>query len=225
MAKKVLGNFLLYSLSVSSTQDLVKELLLPSSVDSILWVAESQKMGRGRRGRRWISPKGGLYCSFSLGKIRVKGLGFILPLAVVMALELLGGKDIVIRWPNDIYWKGRKLAGILIEVSGDVIVCGIGVNISASPQVFDRPVVCLQEMGLEVKKEELLFVLLDQINGLLADRFDAIKHRYLSKVDRIPGKWRVRGKEKEEEVYIYGIDDAGLILTDKGKFAYLDLIG
>lgn len=101
--------------------------------------AEYQSAGRGRRGRRWVSPFGSnIYCSLYWclddGLAATMGLSLAIGIAVVDALESLGCENLKLKWPNDIYWNNRKLAGILIELSAQSggaahIVIGVGVNV------------------------------------------------------------------------------------------------
>ncbi len=102
-------------------------------------LAEIQTAGRGRRGRTWISPFGGnVYLSqlwrFQGGPAAVGGLSLATAVAVARALTKTGAQGIALKWPNDIVCGGKKLAGILLEISGEAtgpaaVVCGIGVNV------------------------------------------------------------------------------------------------
>lgn len=107
-------------------------------------LAERQTAGRGRRGRRWHSPFGAnLYMSVLWSFNRPAGalgpLGLVAGLALAEALETAGLRGHGLKWPNDIYWGGRKLAGILLELApceadGPCpVVIGIGLNV-AMPQ-------------------------------------------------------------------------------------------
>lgn len=102
-------------------------------------LAESQTQGRGRRGKPWVSPFGrNLYMSvlwrFAQPPSSLGGLGLVVGVAVAEALSAAGGKDIGLKWPNDLYWKDRKLGGILLEMFGEAggpsaVVLGVGVNV------------------------------------------------------------------------------------------------
>ena len=121
---------------VDSTNDVARERPDDSP---LLVVAEYQREGKGRRGRRWWSPYGAGLC-FSLAlslEPTPEGLG-PLPLAcalgVVDGLEKLGAVPVGIKWPNDIDWRGQKLGGILVEVQGESAgpfwtVVGVGLNV------------------------------------------------------------------------------------------------
>ncbi|MGR9115203.1 MAG: bifunctional biotin--[acetyl-CoA-carboxylase] ligase/biotin operon repressor BirA [Gammaproteobacteria bacterium] len=102
-------------------------------------LAEFQSAGRGRRGRFWVSPFGcNIYLSilwrFQNGPAALSGLSLAIGVAVVRALRQQGIAGIGLKWPNDIYWQGQKLGGILVEVSGEAngpctAVTGLGLNL------------------------------------------------------------------------------------------------
>ncbi|MCB9550918.1 MAG: biotin--[acetyl-CoA-carboxylase] ligase [Myxococcales bacterium] len=118
--------------------------------------AEAQTAGRGRRGRRWLSPTGcGLYLSYVARPAFAPSLGAALPLmAAVAVAEVVGalGVGAVVKWPNDVLVGGRKLAGILCEARGAGrdwrAVLGVGVNRVAPPGGWpdDVPGVALGEV-------------------------------------------------------------------------------
>lgn len=104
-------------------------------------LTEQQTAGRGRLGRRWVSPFGcNIYCSllwrFNLATSVLSGLAIVAAVALARALSVhIEGIDI--KWPNDIFWQGQKLAGILLEMQGEAngpaaVVIGIGVNVNMS---------------------------------------------------------------------------------------------
>lgn len=102
-------------------------------------LAEMQRAGRGRRGRRWVSPFGAnLYLSalwrFGAGPQAVQGLSLAVGVAVAEALRDLGVAEALLKWPNDLLVGDAKLAGVLIEMAGEAggpchVVAGIGVNV------------------------------------------------------------------------------------------------
>jgi len=115
-------------------------------------LAERQSAGRGRRGRRWVSPFGGnLYLSllwrYSLAPAQLSGLSLAAGVAVARALAATGASGLGLKWPNDLHWRRRKLAGLLLEVAGESqgpcrVVVGVGVNLRMDPvraAVIDQP--------------------------------------------------------------------------------------
>jgi BirA family transcriptional regulator, biotin operon repressor / biotin---[acetyl-CoA-carboxylase] ligase len=129
--------------SVSSTNDRLKEQARLGAPEWSVVLAEEQTGGRGRQGRAWASPRGGLYLSVLLRPV-FEGTG-LLPLAagvaVVEALEELGVNG-SLKWPNDVLVAGRKVAGLLAEASSttarvDWVVIGLGVNLGTLEAVPD----------------------------------------------------------------------------------------
>lgn len=125
---------------VDSTNSLALQRAQAGDAGGYVAVAEQQLTGRGRRGRSWVSPYGcNLYCSvvwqFQSGAAALEGLSLAVGVAVARALTSVGVESIGVKWPNDIVWNGRKLAGILLEMIGDVaghcqVVIGIGINVA-----------------------------------------------------------------------------------------------
>lgn len=101
-------------------------------------LAEQQTAGRGRRGKSWMSPYGAnLYMSCAaalpVGAASLETLSLEVGLGLAKVLEGCGLPDVKVKWPNDIYVEGKKIAGILIEVDGDLsshcnVVIGTGIN-------------------------------------------------------------------------------------------------
>jgi BirA family transcriptional regulator, biotin operon repressor / biotin---[acetyl-CoA-carboxylase] ligase len=109
--------------SVTSTQDVARDLPIGSVV-----VAEHQTAGRGRLDRRWEAPPGtALLVSFVLPR------NSLLSLAAGVAAAEACGNDVRLKWPNDLLLEGRKLGGILVEMTADKAICGIGVNLTSAP--------------------------------------------------------------------------------------------
>ena len=125
--------------SVASTNDVVASRLLEGLPGAYFCLAEQQTAGRGRRGRKWISPYGrNIYLSYSWhfeqGVAALEGLSLAVGLGVAKALEKNGVASVGLKWPNDILIDGKKIGGILIELSGDAagacqVIVGIGVNV------------------------------------------------------------------------------------------------
>lgn len=124
---------------IDSTNAYLLALAKQGDVSNRVCIAESQQAGRGRRGRQWISPLGGnLYLSllwhFQAGATALGGLSLAMAVAVMRALRDVGLNSAQLKWPNDILVHGHKLAGILLEVSGEAtgpctVVIGLGLNV------------------------------------------------------------------------------------------------
>ena len=108
--------------------------LLDEGVEECLVLAGRQTGGRGRRGRAFFSPPGGLYMSVAVSKAP-DTLALTCRAAVVTAeaIERVTGLDCGIKWVNDLYYHGKKVCGILAELVGAHVIVGVGVNLIPSP--------------------------------------------------------------------------------------------
>ena len=128
--------------SVDSTNTRLLELAAAGAASGAVLAAEWQPGGRGRLGRVWHAGMGealtfSLLWRFTRGAGALSGLSLAVGSALAGALEGEGAAAIGLKWPNDLLWRGRKLAGILIELAGDALgptaaVIGVGVNVRLS---------------------------------------------------------------------------------------------
>ena len=117
--------------SVDSTNDEIRRRALTGEAEGLVLVAERQTAGRGRRGAAWFSPPGeSLAFSILLRPAEPKVLWPRLALAAGLAVAEALGSQAGVKWPNDVWIRRRKVAGILIEAGPDFAVVGIGVNIN-----------------------------------------------------------------------------------------------
>lgn len=149
--------------SVDSTNDELRRLAVKGMPEGLIVITDHQTNGRGRRGASWFSPPGeSLAFSVLLRPTAPKALwprlALITGLAVAEALEdyipLVG-----IKWPNDVWAGGKKIAGILVEAGGDFVVIGIGLNVNT--QEFPEEVASIAtsvalERGEPVSRAEIL---------------------------------------------------------------------
>lgn len=139
---KWVGCEILYFDSIDSTNTKAQELAEKGYPSGTLVVADKQVAGKGRRGRNWESPSGcGIFMTLMLkpdiNPNNASMLTLVSALAVAKALADITGKDAKIKWPNDIVIDGRKVCGILTEMSAQFdyinnIVIGIGINVNNS---------------------------------------------------------------------------------------------
>ncbi|MDU7484101.1 MAG: bifunctional biotin--[acetyl-CoA-carboxylase] ligase/biotin operon repressor BirA [Hafnia alvei] len=145
-------------------------------------VAEYQQAGRGRRGRHWFSPFGAnLYLSMfwrlEQGPAAAMGLSLVIGIVMAEVLRELGAPDVKVKWPNDLYLNDKKLAGILVELTGKTgdaanIVIGAGINLSMrSPDtsIVNQQWINLQEAGVKINRNELVAQLLKRLRDTLID--------------------------------------------------------
>ena len=145
--------------TVKSTNDYLLEFIKKHpSQKPIVVLSEMQTAGRGRQGKYWHSPFAknillSCYWSFSCDFHHLAGLSLVLAIACVQALEKLGIEDLQIKWPNDLYAKGRKLGGILIETQREgegliQAVIGIGINYYTmqDEHLIDQQVISVEQL-------------------------------------------------------------------------------
>ena len=129
----------------ASTNDVAMSMASSGAGSGCFCLAKQQTAGRGRRGRQWVSPCGvNLYLSciweFFNGAAALEGLSLATGVAVAEALAELGVSDVSLKWPNDVLLGNAKLAGILLEMTGDPagrcqVVLGVGINHRMPPSV------------------------------------------------------------------------------------------
>ncbi|HLR33820.1 MAG TPA: biotin--[acetyl-CoA-carboxylase] ligase [Tissierellales bacterium] len=174
-----IGRKIHYYDTIDSTNIKAKKIAYLEKEGTIV-VAESQSKGRGRLGREWQSPKGkGLWMSIILkpkvNPVHVAKVTLIGAAAVNLALEDIG-IDSYIKWPNDIVINGKKICGILTEMSSELnminyVVMGIGINVNLdkkdfSKEILDKGTSLKIEAGKEINRKKLLATVLNKFEEL-----------------------------------------------------------
>ena len=194
-------------------------------------VAEAQHHGKGRMGRRWESPPGvNLYCSVILCPpvvpMQAAQLTFLTAVAVARAIAESTPLQPEIKWPNDVLLGGRKVAGLLNEMSAETekinfIVLGIGININMKQDQFPAdlrtPATSLAlESGHEISRLDVTRRLLTALDSFydayLANGYDPIREEWLSRCTMSGREIRVTFQNEEREGMMMGIDEDGALL-------------
>ena len=121
---------------VDSTNNRLMQQRKNHDIHGEIHLTERQTAGRGRRGKSWRTARsGGILMSvgWRLGDAKPSGLSLVSGLAVVAALREIGVESVGLKWPNDIMANGKKLGGVLTEISGGQGVIGVGINVADSP--------------------------------------------------------------------------------------------
>ena len=144
---KVLGQQAYYFDSVDSTQSQAMKMVSESKKEGTIIIAEKQTGGRGRSGRKWVSPKGGIWFSIILHPKFDISNTTLFPIASSLALSIAIQKTCKIstelKWPNDLTIKGKKLAGMLIDASFESnkienLVLGVGINFNVNVKEIEK---------------------------------------------------------------------------------------
>jgi BirA family biotin operon repressor/biotin-[acetyl-CoA-carboxylase] ligase len=155
---------------VSSTNDVARSLAEGGAPEGTTVLARTQTQGRGRLGRRWVSPPGGLWLSVVLRPIaaphELARLGLAVGVACSRAVERCCGLRVGLRWPNDLVVQGKKVGGILLEAGpeGRWVVVGIGVNVHVPHEELPEGACSLHEVAASpVDRGALLQTLLAEL--------------------------------------------------------------
>jgi len=187
---KLIGQNIYYFSEIGSTNYYCKALGDKGVSEGAIVIAESQQSGRGRFGRTWISPpQKGLYFSLLL-RPRItpqeaSRLTFLAAVTVADVLDTHFNLKAGIKWPNDLLHKGKKFAGILLEMKAeaeriDYLVLGIGINVNNKPEEFSGDLAetatsLFIEKGVAISRVELLTTI---INGLEKAYFDYLNNGF-----------------------------------------------
>jgi len=218
--------------SINSTNNYLVEMSHQTKQTGVVCFAEYQTAGKGRRGREWVSPFGSnIYLSilwqFQNGPASISGLSLAVGVAVIRALNECGVEGVGLKWPNDIYWQQKKLAGILIEVAGETngpcsAVIGLGLNFYLAKdkaKTITQDWVDLSQILIESPvniRNKLAATLLNHLMPMISNFEQDSLTRYID-------EWRSYDCMKGQDVQIFmgqnvfsgvveGIDDNGLLL-------------
>ncbi|MDN2488635.1 bifunctional biotin--[acetyl-CoA-carboxylase] ligase/biotin operon repressor BirA [Kosakonia sacchari] len=195
-------------------------------------VAEYQQAGRGRRGRKWVSPFGAnlyisMYWRLEQGPAAAIGLSLVIGIVMAEVLRDLGAEQVRVKWPNDLYLQDRKLAGILVELTGKTgdaaqIVIGAGVNLvmrKTQAKDISQSWINLQEAGVRIDRNQLAACLIIELRTALQHfeqegltpfltRWEALDNFINRPVKLIIGEKEIFGISR-------GIDSQGALLLEQ----------
>lgn len=212
--------------SITSTNDAARRLAEAGAPEGTLVVAEVQTAGRGRRGSVWVSPPGGLWFSFvlrpHLPPERASGISVVAAVATALTVVDECGVAARIKWPNDVYVAGRKLAGAMVTSAGEgALVVGIGLNANVPPDDLPEPgwyeaTSLLVETGGLVDRKRVLARVLAEFesryfayrspdHGRLLDEWRKLSLVVGEEVVVTSGEETVRGT-------VFGLEDDGAII-------------
>jgi len=235
---KVLGQRAYYFDIIDSTQN--QALKMNNENDGTIIIAEKQTGGRGRSGRKWISPKGGIWFSLILHPKFDISNTTLFPIASSLALSYAIEKTCKIspelKWPNDLTIKGKKLAGMLVDASFESnkienLVLGVGINFEINSKEIEKilkktpnfyGVTSLSEQKNKIKPIKLIQSFLLELEKIYEDlnrnQTNKIIVEWTKRSSTIGKKIEIdteQGKVKGKAVKID--DDGGLIVKDKDK--------
>lgn len=219
-----------------STNTVACRLADEGAAEGTVVIAEQQSGGKGRMGRQWVSPAGvNLYCSIILRPpilpVAAPQLTFLSVIAVARAVEQLTTLSSRIKWPNDLLINGRKVAGLLNEMSAETdkinyVVLGIGVNLNMTaaqfPQELRHPATSLfLESGGTVNRTEFTRVLLQEFDRLYAvfleEGYGPARKEWLERSGLLGARVSVSDGGRAKTGRVAGIGELGELLLHTGE--------
>jgi BirA family biotin operon repressor/biotin-[acetyl-CoA-carboxylase] ligase len=175
-----IGKEIHYFREVDSTNEVAKKLAMSGAPEGTVVIAESQRRGRGRRGKKWISPLGGAWMSIILRPntppLNAPQLTFTAGVAAAKTMKEEYGLEVGIKWPNDILIENKKVCGILTEISTEIdvidyIITGIGIDAnidlnSLPPELRDTTTSIKSELSQDISRMKLVRKFLENFEGM-----------------------------------------------------------
>ncbi len=183
---KWFGDKIIYLESVDSTNNEVKRRVETGELENLLVVSEEQIAGKGRRGRSWKSPRGtGIWMSFvikpELEPESAPMITLVAAMACAKAIREITGLEASIKWPNDIVVNGKKVVGILTEMSTEMmyvnyVVVGVGINVNM--EEFPEEI---KEVATSLKIEAKSEISRSQLVAKFGEQFEKYYQEFLDK--------------------------------------------
>ncbi|MFA5368219.1 MAG: biotin--[acetyl-CoA-carboxylase] ligase [Dehalococcoidia bacterium] len=233
----VIGRRIVYESETPSTQAIAKALASQGAAEGTIVVAETQSGGRGRVGRPWSSPRGGIYFSIILRPDINPGEALRLPLvagiAVAQAIKRETNLGPRLKWPNDILIDTKKVGGILTELSAepdrlDWVIIGIGLNVNTPHESFTEEVEetatsLMEAGGKEIPRVKLLQGILaefESLYGSLAESgFEPLRQTWKDLSDTIGAHVVVTLPSGQIKGLVEDIDSDGALILKKADGA------
>lgn len=235
LTTQILGQEIRYFDDVTSTNNEAKLLAANDCPEGTLVVAEAQNSGRGRLSRGWFSPWGkGIWMSVVLrpkfSPQEAPKCTLMAAVAINKAIRQVSGIDCGIKWPNDILYQGRKLVGILTEMSAEMdainyVVLGMGINVNIGEGEFPDDIAAIATSialasGKPIDRLELLSAILKQLEDIYqiaaAEGFKAVLDEWRTQSITLGQAVDVIGFNRKFSGIAVNIDDDGALLVKMG---------
>jgi len=228
------GKRVVFRESADSTQNLALALAHRQDSHGVVVIAEQQKRGRGRQNRKWQSPKGGVWLSVVLKPeiptSKITLLPFVAALAACDAIKATG-LDARLKWPNDVTITGKKVAGILLDISAEAeqvnyAVIGIGINANVDSAAISASLDGVKitsishELGHSVSRLDLVKALLENLERYYLEMEQrgavAILQKWKKNSDMLGRKVTVTQNNRTVQGVAIDVKDDGSLLLRTG---------
>ncbi len=227
-----LGRRIYYHSIIDSTNTEAKKLALGGAPSGSLVVAEGQTLGKGRLGRKWSSPAGaGINASIILKPDitppEAPRITLLTAVAVAEAIREKAHIEAMIKWPNDIFIKGKKVCGILTEMSAEpdavnYIIVGIGINVNNDefPEELQSKATSLRiTLGRKVNRADLLAGVLERMEyyyqSSLVSGFDKLLEKWRELCCNLRKPVKIIGRKESFNGIAMDVDSDGALIVKK----------
>ncbi|OIO81600.1 MAG: biotin--[acetyl-CoA-carboxylase] ligase [Candidatus Omnitrophica bacterium CG1_02_43_210] len=225
---KIIGKNILSFDTVDSTMDVAYDFAVKGTGEGVCVFAEGQKKGRGRMNRDWQSPKHkGVYLSLILrpeiSPNEISKITLMVAVSVAKTIRAKTGLSALIKWPNDILIDGRKVCGILTDMSAEsdivkFLVIGIGININSKIQDLPDSATSLREFfGEKVDRIDFTRALLEELDShylyFMQQGFGAILEEWRNFSATLGSRVKVDFKNRHIEGQAMDVDESGALLV------------
>ena len=238
LATRSFGKRIICRDECTSTQDIAAELARGGEPEGLVVIADTQTRGRGRKGRSWISTPGAGICLSiilrpGLKPSQIAQIPLVAGVAAARAIRAVTGLKPDIKWPNDILVGGKKVAGILTEMSCELdhinhVILGIGINVNTlksdlPESIRDIATSLCAECGHNISRVALVQRFLNELESLYrsyqADGFVSIRQEWKSLSNTIGSQVEITDGGKRLTGEVLDIDGDGFLLlkTDAGS--------
>lgn len=229
---RIIGKEIKYFKETESTNIIAREIAATADEGTVV-IAESQTAGRGRLGRKWISPEGGIWLSIILKPeiqpLHAPRITLLAGVSVARTIRSLG-LSAKIKWPNDILINGKKVCGILTEIGAELdlinyIIVGIGIDANVDIESFpdeirDNSTSLKKEMGGKINRVDFVRKLIEEFDNeylkFRTEGFPPILEEWRNMSATI-GEW-VKISSQTRTIYgeAVGVDNEGALILETG---------
>jgi len=229
---KIIGKNIHYFEKVTSTNQIAKEFIGKNIKEGTIVVSDIQTKGRGRKNRKWSSPREGLWFSVvlypNIPPERAMLITMICSVSIAQAIKEKTGIDCVIKWPNDLLIDGKKVCGVLTEIDAEIdqinyAIVGIGINVNNKvPSYLENVAISLKgKIDKKISRVKLLKLILryldENYQKILDKKYEDIRKKWFSYSNIIGKKIQVNQDDKLFKGFIKNIDSSGCLILDTGE--------
>jgi BirA family biotin operon repressor/biotin-[acetyl-CoA-carboxylase] ligase len=201
-----LGRPRLHLREVGSTNDRARALAEAGAPHGTLVTARGQTTGRGRQGRSWVGPPGRAL----LLSLVLRELDPLLPLRAGLAVADVAGPDARVKWPNDVWLEGRKVAGVLVEARPQAGWAVVGIGLNVAVELADLPEELRASAGTLGRDPA-------ELESTLSDLLSALEHRLAEPAPSALEELRARDALRGRRITWDGGEGAGAGIDDSGS--------